>query len=117
MKWFTKNRNIRNLGLQPAINIVEGEIGPLGPAKDVTTPLEAWELFVKDEFLEKIVTSTNRKVFEFSGSFQETLKSTTKYTYCKTTDLIEIKAFFFSFVILERSDKLQYNRHRYCIFS
>ena len=59
MKWFTKNRNIRNVGRQPAINIVEGEIGPLGPSKDVTTPLEAWQLFVKDEFLEKTVTNTN----------------------------------------------------------
>ena len=55
MKWFTKNRNSRNVGRQPASNIVEEEIGILGPAKDVTTPLEAWQLFVK-EFLEKIVT-------------------------------------------------------------
>ena len=52
MKWFTKNRNSRNVGRQPASNIVEEEIGILGPAKDVTTPLEAWQLFVK-EFLEK----------------------------------------------------------------
>ena len=43
MKWFTKNRNIRNVGRQPASNVVEREIGPIGPAKDVTTPLEAWQ--------------------------------------------------------------------------
>ena len=60
MKWFTKNINGRNVGRQPASNIVEGEIGILGPAKDVTTPLEAWQLFVKDEFLEKIVTRKKR---------------------------------------------------------
>ena len=60
MKWFTKNRNSRNLGRQPASKIVEGEIGTLGPAKDVTTPLEAWQLFVKDEFLEKTVTRQKR---------------------------------------------------------
>ena len=59
MKWFTKNRNSRNVGRQPASNIVEEEIGILGPAKDVTTPLEAWQLFVK-EFLEKIVTRKKR---------------------------------------------------------
>ena len=41
MKWFIKNRNSRNVGRQPASNIVEEEIGILGPAKDVTTPLEA----------------------------------------------------------------------------
>ena len=59
MKWFTKNGNSRNVGRQPASNIVEEEIGILGPAKDVTTPLEAWQLFVK-EFLEKIVTRKKR---------------------------------------------------------
>ena len=59
MKWFTKNRNSRNVGRQPASNIVEEEIGILGPAKDVTTPLEAWQLFVK-EFLEKIVSRKKR---------------------------------------------------------
>ena len=59
MKWFTKNRNSRNVRRQPASNIVEEEIGILGPAKDVTTPLEAWQLFVK-EFLEKIVTRKKR---------------------------------------------------------
>ena len=53
MKWFTKNINGRNVGRQPASNIVEGEIGILRPAKDVTTPLEAWQLFVKDEFWKK----------------------------------------------------------------
>ena len=93
MKWFTKNRNPRNVGRQPASNIVEGDIGPLGPAKNVATPLEAWQLFVTDESLEKIVTHTNTRISEFRERFQETLQSSTKYTYCKTTDLIEIKAF------------------------
>ena len=78
MKWFTENRNIRNVGRQPTSNIVEGEIGPLRPAKDVTTRLEAWQLFLKEKFLKKIVTNTNRKISEFRDRFQETLQSTKK---------------------------------------
>ena len=58
MKQFTKNGNNKNVGHQPASNIAEEEIGPLGSAKDVTTPLEVWQLFVKDQFLEKIDTNT-----------------------------------------------------------
>ena len=50
IKWLTKNRNIRNVGRQLASKIVEGEIGPLRPEKDVTTPLEVWQLFIKDKF-------------------------------------------------------------------
>ena len=94
IKWFTKNKNIRNVGRQPARNIIEGEISPLEPSKDVTTLFEAWHLSVIDELLEKIVTNTNRKISEFKDRFQETVKSTTKYTYYKTTDLNEIKAFY-----------------------
>ena len=117
MKQFTKNRNIRNLGHHPASNIVEEEKNPLGPVKDVTGPLEAWQLFVKDEFLGKIVTNTNRKYSRFRDTFQETPQPTTKYTYCKTTDLIEIKAFF-SFLYLREAIKfntIEVGRH--CIFS
>ena len=94
MKWFPKNRNITNVGCQPASSIVEGEIGSLGLAKDVTTPLEAWQLIVRDEFLEKIVTNSNRKISKFKDRFQETLQSTAKYAYCKTTDLTEMIGFF-----------------------
>ena len=94
MKWFTKNTNIRNVVRQQARNTVEVEIDPLGIAKDIFAPLEVWQSFVKDEFLEKIVLNTNRKISEYRDRFQETLQSTTKYTYCKTTDLIKIKAFF-----------------------
>ena len=50
IKWLTKSRNIRNVGRQLASKIVEGEIGPLRPEKDVTTPLEVWQLFIKDKF-------------------------------------------------------------------
>ena len=41
-----------------------------------------------------MVTNTNRKFSEFRDRFQETPQSTTKYTYCITTDLMEIKAFY-----------------------
>ena len=61
IKWFTKNKNIRNVGRQPARNIIEGEISPLEPSKDVTTLFEAWHLSVIDELLEKIVTNTIEK--------------------------------------------------------
>ena len=93
MKWFTKNNNTRNAGRQPACNVLEGPIGPLGQAKNVRTALEAFELFIKDEFLEEIVTNTNKRIENFRRRFQETLENTSKYTYCRVTDLIEIKAF------------------------
>ena len=54
MKWFTKNSNVRNAIPQPACNIVEGPIDSLGTVKNVTRPIKAWVLFVKDGFLEKI---------------------------------------------------------------
>ena len=50
MKWFTKKTNMRNVVRQPARNIVEVEIDPLGIAKDIFTPLEVWQSFVKDDF-------------------------------------------------------------------
>ena len=90
MKWFTKNNFIRNVGRQSARNIVEGEISPLEPSKYVTTLFEAWHLSVIDELSGKIVTNINRKISEF----RETVQSTTKYTYYKTTHLNEIKAFY-----------------------
>lgn len=54
MKWFTKNSNVRNTIPQPACNIVERPIDSLGTVKNVTRPIKAWVLFVKDGFLEKI---------------------------------------------------------------
>ena len=62
VKWCTKSNNIRNAGRQSPSNVAEEPIGPLGPAKSVTTPLEAWGIFIKDKFLEKIVTNTNKKL-------------------------------------------------------
>ena len=40
MKWFIKNKNIRKVAHQPASNVVEGEIGPRGSTKYVTTLLK-----------------------------------------------------------------------------
>ena len=82
IKQLAKNRNIGNLGRQRPSNKVEGEKGPLRPAKDVGTLLKF------------------RKISEFGDGFQETMQSTRKYTYCETTDMIEIKSFFVLFLYL-----------------
>ena len=95
MEWFTKSNNIRNAERQPACNVVERPIGSLGAAKSFTTPPEAWRLFGKDEFLEKKFLPTQIKRLKSSKvdfkKHSELLQSI--LTYCRVTDLIEIKAF------------------------
>ena len=75
LKWFTKNNNVRNAGRHSVCNVVERPIGSLGAPKNVTTPVDAWGVFIKNELLEKVVATTNKIIEEFRNRFQETLES------------------------------------------
>ena len=64
---------------------LRGAEGPRGRAKAVKTPVEGFELFITDEMMQDVVNNTNKKIRNF-------MKESSKYTYVKETNLIELKA-------------------------
>lgn len=64
MKWTTKPTNKRVRGRSSAANVVRQRAGPVGIARDVVTPIEAWSLFISDGILEVVLIHTNRRIQE-----------------------------------------------------
>ena len=73
-------------------NILRGAEGPRGRAKAAKTPVEGFELFITDEIMQDVVNNTNKNIPNFMTPFHDVLKESSKYTYVKETDLIELKA-------------------------
>ena len=73
-------------------NILRGAEGPRGRANAAKTPVEGFELFITDEMMQDVVNNTNKNIQNFMTRFYDVLKESSKYTYVKETDLIELKA-------------------------
>ena len=81
-------------GRRESLNVIKHAPGPRGEAKHVTTPFEAWNLFITPDILE-VVAYTNESIHTFRSKFSddELKKSCAKNTYSKETDIVEIHAF------------------------
>ena len=55
-------------------NVIEEQIFSLRPKKDVPTPLEAEEVFVKDGNLENILTNTKKSLSKFQINLKKRCK-------------------------------------------
>ena len=95
-----QTRNSRGSGIQRKKvsgraanqNILRDAEGPRGRAKAAKTPVEGFELFITDEMMQDFVNKTNKNIRNFMTRFHDVLKESSKYTYVKETDLIELKA-------------------------
>ena len=66
-------------------NILRGAEGLRGT-------VEGFELFITDEMMQDVSNNTNKNIRNFMTHFHDVLKESSKYTYMKETDLIELKA-------------------------
>ena len=73
-------------------NILRGAEGPRGRGKAAKTPVEDFELFITDEMMQDVLNNTNKNIRNFVTRFHDVLKESSKYSYIKETDLIELKA-------------------------
>ena len=73
-------------------NILRGAEGPRGRAEAAKTPVEGFERFITNEMVQDVVNNTNKNMGNFMTRFHDVLKESSKYTYVKETDLIELKA-------------------------
>ena len=90
-EWHTqKERGVS--GRAANQNILRGAEGPRGRAKAAKTPVEGLKLFITDEMMQDVVNNTNKNIQNFMTRFHDVLKESSKYTYVKKTDLIELKA-------------------------
>ena len=90
-QWHTKKeRGIS--GRAANQNILRGAEGPRGRPKAAKTPVEGFELFINNEMMQDVVSNTNKNIRNFMTRFHDVLKESSKYTYVKETDLIELKA-------------------------
>ena len=82
-------------GGRESLNVIKHALGPRGEAKHVTTPFEAWNLFITPDILEKVVAYTNESIYTFRSKFSddELKKFCAKNTYSKETNIVEIHAF------------------------
>ena len=71
---------------------MKGAEGLRGRAKAVKTPVEDFELFITDEMMQDVANNTSKNIRNFMTRFHDVLKESSKYTYVKETDLIELKA-------------------------
>ena len=60
IEWVNKPPTVA--GRQGAENIVRNKGGPINQGKDAVTPIAAMNLFLNGEYVEQIVSSTNRKI-------------------------------------------------------
>ena len=73
-------------------NILRGAEGPTGRAKAAKTTVEGFELFITDKMMQGVANNTIKNIQNFMTYFHDVLKESSKYTYVKETDLIEMKA-------------------------
>ena len=92
MDWSTVKDNL--LQCRQRGNILRNRPGPRGAARDTTTPLEAFQIFITDEMLDKIVRYTNASIEPFLEGNREILENANKYPFYKTVDVVDICAYF-----------------------
>ena len=76
MDWSTVKDNL--LQRRQRGNILRNRPGPRGAARDATTPLEAFQIFITDEMLDKIVRYTNASIEPFLDGNREILENSDK---------------------------------------
>ena len=95
-KKFTRewhaNKEKRVSGRAANQNILRGAEGPRGRAKAAKNPVEGFELFITNKMMQNVVNNTNKNIQNFMTRFHDVLKESSKYTYVKETDLMELKA-------------------------
>ena len=90
-EWHTKKERGVS-GRAANQNILRGAERPKGRAKAAKTPVEGFELFITDKMMQDVFSNTNKNIGNFMARFHDVLKESSKYTYVKETDLIELKA-------------------------
>ena len=93
MMYSTKNPDTR-LQRRQQNNILHNTSGPRREAKRATTPKEAFELFITNEMIEKIVENTNKNIEPFLEMNRHLIENSNKYTSYKKVDVIDIRTFF-----------------------
>ena len=63
-------------------------------AKRVTTPEEAFNLFIPHHLLNDIVGNTNAAIDQFLEQHEDLIRNSDKYVYYNVVDLLDVKAFF-----------------------
>ena len=91
--YSTKNPDTR-LQRRQQNNILHKTSGPRREAKRATTPIEAFELFIANEMIEKIVENTNKNIEPFLEMNRHLIENSNKYTSYKKVDVIDISTFF-----------------------
>ena len=74
-------------------NMLKNTPGPRRAAKRVTTPVEAFELFITNEMLEKIFEYTNASTDPFLRRYGDLIENSNKYSWYKPIDLTDIRTF------------------------
>ena len=82
MMYSTKNPDTRRQGRQQN-NILHNTPGPRREAKRATTPIEAFELFITNKMIEKIVENTNKNIEPFLEMNRHLIENSNKYTSYK----------------------------------
>ena len=90
-EWHTKKERGVS-GRAANQNILRGAEGSRGRAKAAKTSVEGFEISITDEMMQDVVNNTNKNIQNFMTRFHNVLKESSKYTYVKETDLIELKA-------------------------
>ena len=90
-EWHTKKERGVS-GRAANQNILRGAEGPRGRGKAAKTPVEGLVLFITDEMMQDVLNNINKNIRNFMTRFHDVLKKSSKYTYVKETDLIELKA-------------------------
>ena len=121
MMYSTKNPDTR-LQRRQQNNILHNTPGPPREAKRATTPIEAFELFITNEMIEKIVENTNKNIEPFLEMNRHLIENSKKYTSYKKVDVIDIRSFFWNFIftccVQRESNESKHNlQPRSCTFN
>lgn len=83
--WYKHDNNRTNIRTR-SVNIVTHVPGPIRNAKETKAPLECFNLFIDQDIINTIVTSTNIFVVKLSNHFS-------RERDCRQTDDVEIRSF------------------------
>ena len=90
---WTNRTNQAAAGRRPRRDVIlENCLERRGIAKNAKTHLEAWELFMNHDMIQKIVAATNRNIAVVLQIVPAYIKLSNKYTHFHLTDAIEIRA-------------------------
>ena len=94
-KKITFTNQPRNIvGRQNVMNVIPDKPGVATCAKSIDTPKKAFDCFFPPEFIDSVVTYTNRKFEETITKCGDILNDTDKYTHVRAVDSIDITAVF-----------------------